>query len=213
MSAKAVDMTMNRLVHDAFRREIVRIRNGLAQLPVDDRERAEGLARRWDFCSSQMRRHLTAEDEFLWPLVRERSDKPEEIVVIEAMGAEHEVLAEMLPVLDGQFSSLWAGEDVARDQVEGNLADLLLAFSGHCAHEDRDATPILLKYFTTADLGQFHTYLSSGEQSRIVVAWVCDGADERDRAVAWGMVPVLVRMVAKPMATRKYREFTRRCGL
>ena len=81
MSDQPVDFRMNTLMHGAFKRELGRIQVGVNTLSENPGQDPAGLVRRWQFFSTQLARHHEAEDRYIWPLVRERTSEPDELVV------------------------------------------------------------------------------------------------------------------------------------
>src|SRR5450759_774701 len=61
------DASPNTNMHSAFKREILRLRDGLRKADLSDAKTTEGLARRYKFFSVTLHHHHQAEDTFLWP--------------------------------------------------------------------------------------------------------------------------------------------------
>ncbi|MCH9817254.1 MAG: hemerythrin domain-containing protein [Actinomycetia bacterium] len=202
---KPLDFKMNQLLHGAFKRELVRITAGVVALADDPELDATGLVQRWNFFSEQLEHHHMGEDKYLWPLAQERSSRPEEQVVLTAMEAEHAALSGQLHKLDVQFADLGAGRSVDLAQMRSNLVELTTILVGHCQHEERDATKVLQRHIRAADLDEFHKYTRSGPDAALVFPWICDGATQDDQTAAWDTLPWFVRLVAKPVMTRKYQ--------
>lgn len=207
MAKDTIDMTMNTMMHNSFKREIGRIRSGVESLSDPSGESAARLAKRWNFFSGQLQHHHEAEDRFIWPLVRERAKAPDEQVVVDAMEAEHEALHQSLDELNASFTDLGAGRLTETSIVLDQLADLNRIVTGHCDHEEQAGAQLATTYVRSADLTEFHKFTRSGQDSAIVLPWVCDGASEADQAKVWGMLPGFVRLFAKPIMTRKYRAW------
>ena len=205
MGAKPLNFKMNQLLHGAFKRELVRITAGVVALADNPELDPAGLVARWNFFSEQLEHHHTSEDKYLWPLAQERSSRPEEQVVLTAMEAEHAALSGQLDKLDVQFADLAAGESVDLTQMRSNLVELTTILVGHCQHEERDATKVLRRHVHAEDLGDFHKYNRAGPDAALVFPWICDGATPADQSAAWDTLPWFVRLVAKPVMTRKYQ--------
>jgi hemerythrin-like domain-containing protein len=204
------NFAMNANMHSAFKREIVRLRNGLSTVNLaDDRARA-GLVRRYEFFSATLHHHHQGEDRYLWPTVKERA-LPAEQVVIDAMEAEHETLGKALGRTDASFADLSTASDTTL--IAAQLDDLMNVLTGHCAHEERDAVPIVRKYVTEHDLKEFMAFNRAAKDSNLVLPWVCDGATPGEEQSTWGMIPAPVRLFIKPMFTRKYNKFSAACGV
>lgn len=207
MSDKPVDFTMNTLMHGAFKRELGRIQVGVNTLSENPDQDPTGLVRRWQFFSTQLAQHHEGEDTYIWPLVRERTSEPDEMVIIDAMEAEHHAMEELLDSVDGLFAALGRGEDVDLADLRSQLKDLGVVVRGHCDHEERDGANLVVRYVQSGDLTEFHKFTRSGEDSTLVFPWICDGAPEDDQVAAWSVLPGYVRVIARPIMNRKYRAF------
>jgi hemerythrin-like domain-containing protein len=204
MADKPVDFTMNRLMHEAFKREVGRLQVAVKARKDDSESDPAGLIKRWRFFSEQLVHHHESEDKFIWPVVRERATDPADIVIIDAMESEHSALDNQLELLDGQFDAMSAGENVDLTKVGRQLDDLKVIVSGHCAHEERDGMRVAQEYVKSEDLKEFHKFTRSGPDSSLVFPWVCDGAPASDQQAAWGVLPGFVRVIARPIMNRKY---------
>jgi hemerythrin-like domain-containing protein len=207
MADKPVDFTMNTLMHGAFKRELGRIQVGVTTLSNDRGQETAGLVRRWQFFSTQLARHHEGEDLYIWPLVRERASKPDEMVILDAMEAEHEAMQGILDTVDERFAAMGRGEDVDLAELQNQLKDLNVVVRGHCEHEERDGATLVTRYVRSSDLKTFHKFTRSTDDARLVFPWICDGAPQADQVAAWGVLPGFVRVFAKPLMSRKYVSF------
>ncbi|MEP7192661.1 MAG: hemerythrin domain-containing protein [Actinomycetota bacterium] len=206
----AIDTSMNTNLHSAFRREILRLRDGLRKCDLNDAKVTKGLARRYKFFSVTLHHHHQGEDTFLWPNVRPKAN-PQESLVLDAMEAEHGALASVLGDVDEEFKNLSVGSD--KDHIAARLDELGAVLSGHAQHEEREGVPIVQKYIEEDDFKAFVRFSRDSEDASLVLPWVSDGATPSEVASTWGMIPAPVRLFVKPMLTRKYTKFTRECGV
>ena len=204
------DASMNTNMHNAFKREILRLRDGLRKADLSDAKATEGMARRYKFFFVTLHQHHQGEDTFLWPNIRPKAN-PQEIVVLDAMEAEHGALASVLGAIDEDFKTLSANSD--KDQIAARLDELRTVLSGHTQHEEREGIPIVQKYLEEDDFKAFVRFSRDGEDASLVLPWVSDGATPTEVASTWGMIPAPVRLFVKPMLTRKYTKFTQECGV
>lgn len=207
MSDKPMDFQMNTLMHGAFKRELDRIQMGVTKFGDNPGQDATGLVRRWQFFSDQLVRHHEAEDQFIWPLVRERASEPADLVIIDAMEAEHQAMQDLLGSVDGRFAALIKGEDGNLADLSSELQDLSVVLRGHFSHEEGAGAALVVRYVRSSDLTEYHKFTRAGEDSSLVFPWVCDGAPEADQVAAWGVLPGFVRVIARPVMNRKYRAF------
>ena len=205
-----VDFTINANMHSAFLREIDRLRPAVGRADLADPLVTGGIQRRYRFFSDTLRTHHEAEDQCLWPVALARATG-EEKAVLTAMESEHVALSRALDSLDGSMSVLGPDTDIAAVQRGFDRVREVLA--GHCAHEERDAIPIVRRYVTKDDLKGFMERTRSQEDSDLVLPWICDGATQEQVSNTWSMLPGFVRAFVKPMTTRKYQQFSQECGV
>jgi hemerythrin-like domain-containing protein len=206
----AIDTSMKTNLHSAFKREILRLRDGLRKADLSDAKATEGLARRYKFFSVTLHHHHEGEDTFLWPNVRPKAN-PQESLVLDAMEAEHGALASVLDAVDEEFKNLSVKSD--KDHIAARLDELGAVLSGHTQHEEREGVPIVQKYIEEDDFKAFVKFSRHSEDASLVLPWVSDGATPTEVASTWGMIPAPVRLFVKPMLTRKYTKFTQNCGV
>jgi hemerythrin-like domain-containing protein len=202
--------SMNANMHSAFKREILRLRDGLRKTDLSDAKATDGLARRYKFFSVTLHQHHQGEDTFQWPNIRPKAN-PREIAVLDAMEAEHGALASVLGAVDEDFKNLSLNSD--KDQIAARLDELGTVLSGHTEHEEREGVLIVQKYLEDDDLKAFIKFSRDGEDASLVLPWVSDGGTPTEVASTWGMIPAPVRLFVKPMLTRKYTKFTQECGV
>lgn len=205
-----IDTSMNTNMHSAFKREILRLRDGLRKTDLNDAKAREGLTRRYKFFSVTLHQHHLGEDRFQWPNIRVKAN-PNEIAVLDAMEAEHGALASVLGAVDENFKTLSLNSDT--DQIAARLDELDTVLSNHTQHEEDEADPLVRKYLQEDDFKAFMKFSREGEDASLVLPWVSDGATPAEVASTWGMIPAPVRLFVKPMLTRSYAKFTRECGV
>lgn len=210
MAVDADHFRMNTAMHAAFQRELQRIIRAVAALDLSDQAAIGGLQRRFRFFADTLHTHHVGEDKFLWPVALEQAT-PAEQAVLRSMAAEHDALAVALDQARAGVAELSPGSDISA--IQAHLDDLANVLSGHCAHEERDAVPVVAKYVSPEDFTKLMEHARSAEDSDLVLPWVCDGAPQEVVDATWGMLPGFVRMMVKPMTTRKYNKFTAECGI
>jgi hypothetical protein len=167
-----LDMTTMFAYHDALRRDL----GPLAQTTA----RSDG----WDLFKRFLHAHHDAEDEALWPVVRQaliaRSD---DLVLLAEMEAEH---AELTPLLDGIDDALDLGDSAPRAR-----ADLASRLQQHLTHEEEAALPLIDRTLTEEQWMQFGE--ASAEKVRAhmptFLPWLLDGADGERTEEILGHLP------------------------
>jgi iron-sulfur cluster repair protein YtfE (RIC family) len=206
------DLTIMLAAHEALRRDLA----GLAR--AADRAVRRGPAQRaavqrgWDVFQRQLHIHHTAEDELVWPALRERlaaSDAARS--VLDAMEAEHEQID---PLLAAVSQAMAGGQPDGVDDGD-RLADtvdvLTMALHGHLAHEEKDALPLIGTALTVGEWRAVGRRIGVRNLRRApeMFAWMLDGATPEQAAAATGQLPpparVLYRAVWRPRFARRER--------
>ena len=199
----AVDFTMMYVAHDAFNRDLARLveaaRAGKANSP-------EAKAT-WAEFSKQLITHHHAEDESLWPRVREAIKDVDEFDVLEQMQAEHETLDPLIERID---DALAVGE---YGTLAADLDKLATHLAAHMRHEEEAALPIVARRIGTAGWAAFGKDIRRAQggikAGRTYLPWVLDGAPELARTTVLRVLPppvrVLYRRVWEPAYQRSIR--------
>jgi iron-sulfur cluster repair protein YtfE (RIC family) len=179
-----LDMTAMYAMHDTLRRELEHITG--VTLRIDEApEHVLRTAVGWQLFKQSLRIHHGAEDDVLWPMLRRQlADRPDDLVLLEAMEAEHAAISEVIATVD----VLLAGPET--DQVQlGDLTDSLVrGVSGHLAHEEKAVVPLIERALTTAQWAAFEQVQGqriSADEPRIL-PWLQDDCSVLDR---WGSHP------------------------
>lgn len=192
----AVDLAMNAMVHRAILRELDRI-----TALVDEGDLA-AARKHWEFFSEQLHLHHRTEDEYLWAVVRERTDDEAEIATIDAMESEHGQLHEALDRCDEDF----AGTGPLPAATTSDLMGLRLAVAAHFAHEEAQGEKILENHLTPEDLKIFNEANKKSPHAMLVFPWIADGGTPADQRV-YDVLPGPVRLFLKPAMQRKYKAY------
>jgi iron-sulfur cluster repair protein YtfE (RIC family) len=207
------DLTVMLAAHEALRRDLTGLARAAAGAARSGPAQSEAVLRGWAVFQRQLHIHHTAEDELVWPALRERlaaSDGAQS--VLDAMEAEHQqidpLLAAVSQAMDGARP-----DGVAQDG--GRLADtvdvLTMALHGHLAHEERDALPLIGTTLTAAEWRAVGRRIGLRNLRRApeMFAWMLDGATPGQAAAATGQLPpparVLYRTVWRPRFVRHSR--------
>ncbi|MEI6623172.1 MAG: hemerythrin domain-containing protein [Actinomycetes bacterium] len=193
------DMWFMDLVHAA----IVRDLNRLADVTADGV--SDGAIARWRFVSDVLQTHHDAEDQYLWPMVRDHAgDDPGVQPIMDAMESEH---AAIDPAIEQIGDALTARDAEAASE---QLRALATATAAHFEHEQTDAVPLLSRYVDPETRTTFEKSQRAGipkSQQMLFFPWLTDGTDSKTAAAAWGVLPTPVRMMIKPIGSRKYAAF------
>ncbi|MGW3116498.1 hemerythrin domain-containing protein [Streptomyces sp. NPDC001107] len=195
----SIDFTAMYASHDAFRRDLER----LAQAVAEGRAHTPGVRAGWENFTHQLHIHHTAEDSDLWPRVRERvAGRPRELALLDDMEAEH---SRIDPLLDAV--------DTALDDQAPELPDLVRALKAtlddHLGHEEESALPLMQDVLTAADWAAFTGRIRETQGLRgasVFVPWIVDGAEPADRDRFLGAMPPPVRVLNRLFWQGSYRR-------
>lgn len=192
MSGK-LDMTAMHAAHDALRRELEFLARATARID-DDPRRILGTAIGWELLKKSLHLHHTAEDEGLWPAMREAAaDHPDDLALPAAMQAEHEAIDPLIDAIDAALADREAGSQRLGD-LTGALA---VGLTGHLKHEEDEALPLIQAIVTEQQwqhFGQVNARLVGQDAPRLL-PWLLDGASEQTIVAMLAPLPEPARMV------------------
>ncbi len=172
-----LDMTVMYAMHHALRRDLQHVARITSRA---DRHPGEALraAAGWDLLKVALHVHHRAEDDALWPALRGNlTGRPDDLALLEAMEAEHAALDPLVEALDKALADPGTTPDLV-----GDLADsLVTGLTGHLAHEEEAALPLVQEVVTPeqwAHFGQVHAQRIGPDAPRLL-PWLLDDADER----------------------------------
>jgi iron-sulfur cluster repair protein YtfE (RIC family) len=194
------DWTLMYAMHDALRRELEHLAKVTAR-EDDDPRRLLAAAAGWELFKTSLHAHHTAEDEALWPAVREAlAGRADDLALLDAMEAEHAAVDPLIEAIDT------GAEPV------GELVDALAtALTAHLAHEEKEALPLLDATLTLEqfqNFGQVHGR-QVGPNGPRVLPWILDGADGATVAATLAVLPEPARAAFETQWQPAYRALER----
>jgi len=199
-------LTMNTVIHAAFRRDLARFDSALATFPDGSQERADQLVAAWENYSHQLHHHHQDEETIFWPAFRELGADES---LTSDLGGEH---ARMLAALDhadvvvrrlpGDPSALRAAD------ARAAVAQLGEVLTDHLAHEEADLEPWAAGVMDTPQMKAARVAVRKAHQgeSGTFVAWLMDGAAAEDVAGLKREIPPPVVAVLNAIPGRHYRK-------
>lgn len=160
-----LDMIMMYAFHDALRRDLKRI------------ARMEARSDGWDLFDSLLHVHHTAEDDALWPVVREKvAGRPDDLALLGDMAEEHAALGPLLETIDDALDR--------GDSSPEARAELAKRLQQHLDHEEQAALPLVDATLSLHEWMQFgQTAMERvGPNMPNFLPWLLDGADEATTA-------------------------------
>jgi iron-sulfur cluster repair protein YtfE (RIC family) len=184
-------MTAMYAFHDALRRELRHIADVTAR-PDDDPRHILATAVGWELFKKALHVHHTAEDEALWPIMREAlAGRPDDLALLDAMEAEHAAVDPVIEAIDVALADRESGPARLGDLA----ATLATVLGGHLDHEEVEALPLIEVTVTEAQwqhFGQIGAQRLGADGPRIV-PWMLDGASEATIATMLAPMPEPVR--------------------
>lgn len=183
----AIDLTVMHAMHAALRRELAhldRISTTVDREPRHVLPTAPG----WKLFKAALRAHHAAEDEALWPSLRQGlAGRPRDLALVEVMEAEHAALEPVVQAIDDALT-----EPGVDRLLPGQLIDALTrGLAGHLEHEEHAALPLIRRVLTAEQAGrlcQAHAR-HIGREDPLLLPWLLDGADARTAARLLARLP------------------------
>jgi hypothetical protein len=182
-----LDMSMMFAVHDALRRDLVRVAR-LASLKDDNPGKLLHAAMGWELFKKFLVIHHASEDETVWPVLRAHvAEQPDKVALVEAMETEHAAIDPLLEEVDAAAADPDYGH-----QRFGDLVDALATtLSRHLSHEesaglaliDASLTPQEWKHFSEVHREKI------GNARTLYMPWLLDQASDRTLTTILGGFP------------------------
>ena len=199
-------MTMNRLIHEAVRRDLQRLTTGLDDLAEGDRARAQDLERAYANLRGELTRHHEGEDTHIWPMLAGAGVDPD---LLTTMEREHSAMSEALADTAVAMSALArSGSAADAAAARASLARTREVVEGHLTHEENDLEPQLTPLLETPEWKAVEKKLRReppGVAGRFF-AWLTDGMTDRGRAYLKATVPTPVVTVLGRVFGRRYNR-------
>ena len=199
------EMSMNKAIHGAIRRDLARFGAALGSFPPGDAARAQQLARAWANFDDQLTHHHEGEHRVAWPALRRMGVDPG---LLAAMDAEHDVMAAALADARAAVGALSRspGAEEASTALAAirALQEVTLA---HLEHEEAEIEPVYLAKRDDPEMkamGKAFARVSPARGGRFFT-WVLDGASPEERAAVTSTVPGPVLSVLTAVFGRGYR--------
>src|SRR3954454_20017561 len=202
----AETMTMNRVIHQAVRRDLGRLESALAAAPDGDIARAQQLERAYANLHRELTRHDEGEDQYVFPFLAEAGLPPD---LLTAMDDEHHAMADALGQTRAAMAA-YASSGSANDAetARASVARTRAVVDRHLDHEERDLEPLLEPHMRTAEWKAVEKQLRRA--SPVVIgtffAWIQDGMTEEGRSYLRSTIPYPVTAVLGRVAGRGYHR-------
>ncbi|MFI5531825.1 NAD-dependent epimerase/dehydratase family protein [Kitasatospora sp. NPDC051853] len=196
----APDLTVTYAVHEALRRELRHLGRVTGRTEPDPREVLRTTAG-WTLLRRALDAHHGAEDEALWPALREvLRGRPLALVHLEAIEAEHALLARLVEEIDRALADPWTSAELF-GELTGSL---VTGLHGHLRHEEEAVLPLVravLDRDRWEHFGRVHARRILVDAARLL-PWLLDGAD---RPTASAVLAQLLPASAHAVYARRWR--------
>jgi len=146
-----LDMAAMYAVHGALRREVELVARVTVRVGSDPR-RVLRTAVGWCQFKETLRAHLRAEDGLLWPALRQKlAYRPDELVLLEALEAEHAAIDQLIAMID----ELLGDAEADLPQLGDLIDSLVTGLGGHLTHEEAAAVPLIQRVLPAAQWAAF----------------------------------------------------------
>jgi len=199
-------MSMNKVIHRAFRRDLARFLGALAAFRDGDRERATQLGRAWDNFYAQLTDHHEGEHAIAWPAMESIGVSKDLLAVFDE---EHDRMAAALE--DARramttFRSTATAADAAAART--SIEQLQTVAVAHLDHEEQEIEPLYLQHADGPEMKAMGKQFAkvSPKKGGTFFAWVTDGASAEEMAALTESVPKPVLKIVSGLFGRGYRR-------
>ncbi|RZS89687.1 hemerythrin-like domain-containing protein [Motilibacter rhizosphaerae] len=199
-------------VHRVFRREFGLLPRMVAGVRPGNVERSELVAGHVAELVQALSAHVRAEDELLWPKLRERSGSPATAGLVERLEGEHDqlrILLDRVRVLLPMWSS--AADGRTRDELVATLSEATRVLEAHLDAEEAEVLPIADQHVAREEwdeLGRAGVAGIPRERLPVFLGAVLEEASGEERSRFLGHVPLPGRLAYLLVGQRRYRAET-----
>jgi len=200
------EMSMNKAIHGAFRRDINRFLKALAAFEDGDSKRARQLATAWANFDNELTYHHEGEHEIAWPALEAVGVSRE---LLDEMDAEHDTMASALSETRTAMGTL--AQSAKATDAEAALRAFEHLRTVTVAHLDHEEAEIESVYLAKRDdpeikaMGRKFGKVSPARGGRFM-AWLTDGASPEEMAAIKDNVPPPVLAIIGGIFGRGYRR-------
>ncbi|SFA93925.1 Hemerythrin HHE cation binding domain-containing protein [Nocardioides alpinus] len=197
---------MNQIIHAAVRRDVDRTERALRQLADGDLARARQVRGAWRNLVRELTHHHEAEDSIAWPFLASRGF---DTTLLTAMEEEHVAMKQALTASSAAIDAVVASPTtVAAAAAADAVARAREVINAHLAHEEADVEGVM---GALEDDPAWKAEARKMRPASIVdaanaLAWMQDGAGERERSSLRATIPGPVVTLLTLLLARRYRR-------
>lgn len=202
---------MNRLFHDALRRDLDRMIRALTVATARPRSQRAAFAEHVTLVLDLLHHHHTGEDQGLWPLVRRRA--PDLAAQLDMMEAEHASVARSIQSTRAVAGHYATTEDPAiAERLREAITDLRDVVLPHLDHEETEVMPRVMRALSDRDWSALARREVRMRGSLAIagtgLVWMIDGLDPRRQAEFNRQVSAPFRWLIRARYSGAYRRRT-----
>jgi hemerythrin-like domain-containing protein len=199
-------MTMNRVIHQAVRRDFARLEAALAAARDGDVARARQLERAYANLHRELIQHHEGEDRVIFPYLA-AVGVPSDLLT--AMDDEHHAMAQALGETREALSTYASSGSAAdAEAARAGVARARSVVDRHLDHEERELEPLLEPHLESEEWKAVQKQVrprSLAVTGRFL-AWIQDGMSNEGRSYLRGTIPPPVTAILGRVAGRAYHR-------
>ena len=199
-------LSMNQIIHAAVRRDVTRTEQALRALGEGDSGRARQIQVAWGNLVRELTHHHEAEDDNVWPFLERRGVDP---ALLTALESEHVAMKNALESASTAIDRVAEAPTSAHARSAADVvADCASVVNAHLEHEERDVEPIAVGLEDDPEWKALAKKLRppSIVDAANALAWMQDGAGERERSSLRATIPGPVVTLLTLLLARRYRR-------
>jgi hypothetical protein len=196
---RPADLGFMRAIHAGLRRDAARLQALAPQLERGD-GRPRAAPKGWPSFRQTLEVHHAAEDDDLWPVLRDHLTQAEDLHQLDLMVAEHRGLTAAIQAVDAALAS-GVGVTTAAQELGNVLGD-------HLDHEEQQVFPLLERHLSR---GEWRRFLLTERRRRSArerpefLTWVLDNASDQDTAAVLAELPRPAHLVYRRVLRPRYQ--------
>jgi len=201
------EMSMNRVIHGAVRRDLDRFTDALPTLGDSDERRRAQVSAAWANFHGQLTLHHSSEHRIAWPALRKAGVSDD---LLSEFDTEHDRMAAALESADQAMTSLrdTPSAEHVKDAGEA-MATLRASATEHLDHEEAALEPFLVEHAHTPEMKVMSREFGRDfklPQAGTFFAWLQDGASRDEKVGLRQNVPAPAVAIIGLVFGGKYRR-------
>jgi hemerythrin-like domain-containing protein len=200
----AEQLTMNRVIHAAVRRDLTRLDAALGAVQDGDTARAQQLQRAYAALHEQLSHHHQQEDAIVFPALKRMGI---DATLVGEMDTEHHAMADALDetaTVMRRYATSSSSADAAA--ALESVRSTTQVVERHLAHEEAELEPLMEPHKDDPIYKQAEKDVRKGPvtQAGVFFAWLTDGMEPHVESSLRSHVPSPVVLVLRKVFGRRY---------